>query len=296
MDELENVVVHAPSNGAGDVGPKVAVGVDIGATLAKLAIRDRSGALHFESLPARETELIRERVTGLEPVRVGLTGGGATPLAERLSLACEVHDEFAAWGDGARHLLEGAALVQEGRNLLVSLGTGTSVLLMDGPATVRIGGTALGGGTILGLSAALLGTTDFRSICEAAQRGDRTQVDLVVGDIYRPGEIPLPDDLTAASFGKLASPIAGPGAKDSDNLAAAILGLVGENVGLIAAGLSYASQVQEIVFAGSTLHDNPFLREILSTITTNMGRTPVFLPNADYGGALGALLRCGAER
>lgn len=289
MDELENDVVHEPPKKG-----KRAVGVDIGATLAKLAIRNGSGETNFEAMPAGDIDRVRERITSLDPALVGLTGGGASPLAERLTIACEHHDEFASWGKGSRHLLASENLLSGSRNLLVSLGTGTSILLMDGESTLRIGGTALGGGTILGLSGALLGTTDFDEICAIACRGDRTQVDLVVGDIYRTGEIPLPDDLTAASFGKLAGPIVGPGGKDPENLAAAILGLVGENVGLISAGLSYASQVQEIVFAGSTLRGNELLRSILASITTNMGRTPVFLPHAEFGGALGAMLLCDA--
>lgn len=288
MDELESGVVHTPAKSA-----QATVGVDIGATLAKIAVRNGSGELAFESMPASEIDDVAERVSSLDPDRVGLTGGGASPLAERLTAACELHEEFACWGKGARTLLEAENLLREQRYLLVSLGTGTSVLMIDGDSTVRIGGTALGGGTIMGLSAALLGTTDFAEICALAERGDRTEVDLVVRDIYQPGENPLPGDLTASAFAKLASSKAGPRSKDPENLAAAIVGLVGENVALICGGLSYASQVQEIVFAGSTIRDNETLRNTLTTITTTMGRTPLFLPHAEFGGALGAMMRSG---
>ncbi|MBW2388615.1 MAG: hypothetical protein JRG89_09265 [Deltaproteobacteria bacterium] len=285
MDEAKSGVVHSPPPS----GLK-AVGVDLGATLAKLAIRAPSGELHFESMPAHETERLARRITSLAPEQIGLTGCGAAGFAERLDVPSRRYDEFSSWGAGTRKLVDAEALSGDSRNLLVSLGTGTSVLLMDGDSTVRIGGTALGGGTVVGLASALLGTTDFKEICQLAQRGNRSRVDLVVSDIYRSGEIGLPADLTAASFGKLGLVDGTPGGKEPENLAAAILGLVGENVGLICAGLSYASQVERIIFAGSTLHENRVLCDILSSITTNMGRTPLFLPDGEYGGATGALI------
>ncbi len=272
------------------IGAVVAMGIDLGATLAKLAMRDEEGVLHFEAIPTNELGRILARIENVAPKHIGLTGGGASRVAEHIGSACEQCDEFTAWGAGARQLLETDALAGDTRNLLVSLGTGTSILLMDGENTTRIGGTALGGGTVIGLAGALLGTNEFSEVCRLAQNGNRAEVDLVVSDIYRPGEIALPDELTAAAFGKLGHPAMTPESKHPENLAAAIMGLVGENVGLICAGLSYAAQVQRVVYGGSTLHKNAYLRNVLHSITSNTGRTPVFLPHGEYGGATGALV------
>lgn len=287
MDEVKDTVVHSPA-------PKAlcAMGVDLGATLAKIVFRDSSGQLHFEYLPAPEIDRLEQRILSLEPEHVGLTGGGASRLAELLDIPCQRQDEFSCWGAGARRLLDAEAWSGDSPSLLISLGTGTSVLLMDGDSTTRIGGTAIGGGTILGLANAMLGTNDFEKICALAQAGDRTRVDLMVSDIYRPGEIDLPDDLTAASFGKLGTTSDTSGGKEPENLAAAILGLVGENVGLICGGLSYVSNAEQIVFGGSTLRGNPFLRDVLAARTHDMGRKPLFLPHCEYGGATGALILC----
>jgi type II pantothenate kinase len=290
MDKAEKTAAQSPSQRA----PR-AVGIDLGATLAKITSRDLAGQLHFETLPAEETDRLKLRIESLEPEQVGLTGGGASRLAEMLEIPSRRHDEFASWGAGARQLLEAEAWTGDTPSLLISLGTGTSVMLMDGDSTVRIGGTAIGGGTILGLGSALLGINDFDEICALAQQGDRTHVDLMVSDIYRPGEISLPDNLTAASFGKLGLLSDTPGGKEPKNLAAAILGLVGENVGLICGGLSYVSQAEQIVFGGSTLRGNPFLRDVLAARTHDMGRKPVFLPHCEFGGATGALILCGVE-
>ena len=78
-------------------------------------------------------------------------------------------------------------------------------MLIRGDEVFRIGGTALGGGTLFGLGAALTGSTSFDQVIELASGGDRRNVDLLVSDIYPSGELPLPGDLNAASFAKLAN-------------------------------------------------------------------------------------------
>jgi type II pantothenate kinase len=114
-------------------------------------------------------------------------------------------------------------------------------------------------------------------------------VDLLVSDIYRAGEIPLAGELTAANFGRLALAEAGE-APSREDLAHALMGLVGENVALVCGGLAAAAQVNRVVFGGSTLRGNPALVEVLDTITRALGRTPVFLREGEFAGALGALL------
>ena len=98
------------------------------------------------------------------PARIGLTGGGAPALESRLAggVTPKTVDEFRAWGAGAGVLVREQGGRVEGRYLLVSLGTGTSVLLVEGERVARVGGTALGGGTVVGLGAALHGALTFR--------------------------------------------------------------------------------------------------------------------------------------
>jgi type II pantothenate kinase len=135
----------------------------------------------------------------------------------------------------------------------------------------------------------LLNRSDFSEIAALAESGDRRRVDLLVSDIYRPGEIPLLGELTAASFGKLARPDGEPAKAAPEDLAHAVMGLVGENVALICAGLGAAHQVDRVVFGGSTLRKNRTLREVLQVITSALGPETVFLPDGEFAGALGAL-------
>ena len=269
------------------------VGVDAGATLAKVVLLDPSGAHRTEILPSAPLDAVARRVTEVGAARVGLTGGGAAELARSLGATARTVNEFAAWGAGAGSLLRRQHDPPPERFLLVSLGTGTSVMHVDPHGVRRVGGTALGGGTVVGLGAALLGTADFHRLAELAARGDRRRVDLLVSDIYRAGEFPLVGDLTAASFGRLARP--GRTRPEPEHLAHAVMGLVGENVALICGGLAAATGSGTVVYAGSTLRGNPALRQVLEAVTRALGHTPLFLDEGEFAGAHGALLQA-AER
>jgi type II pantothenate kinase len=263
-----------------------AVGIDSGASLTKVAIRRGGETLH-RVLPAGDVRHAEDLARELAPLRIGLTGGGAAELSRRLGAEAVRVNEFAAWGAGASSLLDAEGREAPRPFLLVSLGTGTSVMLADRLSVNRVGGTALGGGTVMGLGALLLGNASFDEICALAARGDRRHVDMLVSDIYRPGEIALTGDLTAANFGKPS--LRGSHRPRPEDVAAAIMGMVGENVALICAGLAAPHGLHHVVFGGSTLRDNPSLREVLRDITSAFGREPVFLERGEYAGAVGAL-------
>jgi type II pantothenate kinase len=260
-----------------------AVGVDAGASLVKLAARDAEGHSAYRLFPREAIERVAREVESAGPATVGLTGGGAAELARLLPMDTARTDEFAAWRRGAAALLGPDAA--DGRFLLVSLGTGTSVLLIDGAKTTRVGGTALGGGTVVGLGAGLVGTADFDTLAALARRGDRRRVDLLVSEV---GDIPLPGDVTASALAKLARPPETAPREPAD-VAHAVMGLVGENVALVCNALAAAHGVRHVVYAGGTLRDNPALADILCGLTRVLGQRPTLLPDGEFAGALGAL-------
>jgi type II pantothenate kinase len=166
-------------------------------------------------------------------------------------------------------------------------------MLVGAADVVRVGGTALGGGTLAGLASVLVGTADFDAITRLAREGDRRRVDLLVGDIYPNGACPLPAQLNAASFAKLARSPDGP-ARDPRDLAHAIAGLVGENVALICGGLAAAAGVRRIVYGGATLRGNPAVTEILCALAAAHTCEATILRDGEFTGALGALELAGA--
>ena len=114
-----------------------------------------------------------------------LTGVGSAFVDSPLyGLPTDKVDEFIANGLGARHATDIDQLI------VVSMGTGTSFVRISGEKIEHIGGMAIGGGTLQGLSRLLLKTHDFRQIAAIAEKGDVTRVNLQIGDICNR---PLPD-------------------------------------------------------------------------------------------------------
>jgi len=256
------------------------VGIDAGASLWKLA---RAGHPEKEILPAGAVQEVRRRIAAWNPGEVRVTGGGGARLAAALEgIPVRQVSEFDAWARGAAHLAGSAGWALPPRYMLVSLGTGTSMLEI-GDSVHRVGGMALGGGTLLGLARLLCGTGSFAEVTALAARGDRRGVDLLVRDVYPEGGIALPPDLTASNFAKLCS-------REPADLAHALMGLLGENIAIACAAVAHAQDLDTLVFGGSPLEGNPTLEEILRLTVQMMGRESRFLPDGAFCGAVGAAL------
>jgi type II pantothenate kinase len=263
------------------------IGIDAGASLMKLAIRDASGASTFECVRAGDLDAVAGRCAAAG--RLALTGGGAARLARRLDSPAARVAEFEAWGAGAR-VLAAAEGVDPERLLVVSVGTGTSALLATRDDVQRVGGTALGGGTVIGLGAALVGTSDFDALTKLARSGNREKVDLLVRDIYPDETFDLPPQANAASFGKLAHASETTPADRAD----AIMGMVGETIGILASALASAHDVHDVFFGGGALRENPRLSDTTRVMCLVRGFAPLFPRDGAYAGAIGALERSAA--
>jgi type II pantothenate kinase len=271
-----------------------AIGVDSGATLVKICVQDRAQELHFATWHAPASDRILALLDRLSPTRIGLTGCGASAIAPRLDREVATPVEFDAWGQGANSLLAEMGRDTREPYLLVSIGTGTSILRVEGDQVDRTGGTGLGGGTALGLGLALTNCKSHHEFTQLAARGRRGGVDLLISDLYDQSEGPLAAEATAASFGKLARGLGRSQEPESEprpeDLAAAIMGLVAENIALICNAHARITDVKTVVFGGSSLADNPRLVETVRLLTTLHGFEAVVLPQSGHAGAIGAML------
>ena len=62
------------------------IGADVGASLAKVAIRRGGETLRLELAPVDAIERLAREVESLRPQRIGVTGGGAARLADLIRL------------------------------------------------------------------------------------------------------------------------------------------------------------------------------------------------------------------
>ena len=187
-------------------------------------------------------------------------------------------DEFLAIGHGALHLTG----LREA--LVVSLGTGTAFVRAAQSGITHIGGSGVGGGTIVGLASKLLGKSDIDAILALAENGQISNVDLSVSDILG-GSIPsLPPDLTAANFGKIKST-----ASESD-LALGIINMVFQTAGMLAVFAALNDTVRDAVLVGS-LTEFPQAQNIQKSFNPLSGLNFIIPPHSVFATAIGAV--CG---
>jgi type II pantothenate kinase len=145
---------------------------------------------------------------------------------------------------------------------------------------------------MLGLARLLLDTVDPQEIDALAQAGNPSRVDLSLADVVTGPIGSLPADATAVNFGRLGREAVEVNRAD---LAAALVTMVGQVIGLLAIQAARAEQIERLVVIGH-LVDMPSIRRVLEMVG-NYYATQLELPDdAGYATALGALLHAYALR
>ena len=207
-----------------------------------------------------------------------LTGIGAKGVKYIQGCLTTHVDEFIANGLGARF--------DSGLDhmVVVSMGTGTSLVRVDGDDIRHIGGIGMGGGTLLGLSRLLLDTSDIKEICQLADDGNHTHVNLLIQDICK-GQIEgLACFATASLFAKVLQ------RNPSDNdIAAGLVHMVLETIGSAAVLSQLNGGFKDFVLVGglAELNDCQFVFNDLEELYGVNFHIPKYTP---YCTALGAAL------
>lgn len=183
--------------------------------------------------------------------------------------------------------------------LLVTIGTGVSILRVDGPRKhERISGSSIGGGTYWGLIRLLTDVEDFEAVMQLAEKGDPAKVDMMVGDIYGKDskaleKLGLPSDIVASSFGKLVAKEDPASGLKQEDLARALLLMVTNNIGQVAYLNAQLHKTSRIYFVGNFLRGNIISQRRLSYAINYWSKgkmEALFLEHEGYFGALGAFL------
>lgn len=261
------------------------VGIDAGGTLVKVAYTE-NGALHFTKYPIAEMDRVAAWVNGLADGEICITGGGAGVLLSLLDKGAKEMVEFEATHLGVQFLLKRMER-SDAAYLLTNVGTGTSIHYVENNKQERVGGTGIGGGTLVGLSRLLTGVVDYEEMVSLARQGSRDRIDLKVKQIYEGKVPPISGELTASNFGNKIFEVADQLSKEE--LIAAVIGLVGETVSTISVHAAKNCESSTIIYIGSSFFRNPLLKEVVESYTVLRGATPLFLENGEYSGAVGAM-------
>ena len=210
--------------------------------------------------------------------QVMLTGVGAGYIeGDIYGLPTAKTDEFIADGLGAKYD------VDLDRMIVVSMGTGTSMVLCDGDNISRLGGIALGGGTLMGLSRVMLKTSDIHQILDLAERGNLDNIDVQIGDISAHPVTTLPMDATASLFGNAKSD------SKPEDIALGIIWTVLQTIGSATILSSLGSGINDYVMIGR-LTLLPQCRKLFP-ILEDMYNVRFHIPeHSEFSTAIGAAL------
>lgn len=214
--------------------------------------------------------------------QVLMTGVGSSYLSRPIyDLPCGTVPEFKSIGLGGLYL-SGLS-----RAMVVSMGTGTAIVhAKEGQDADYLGGTGVGGGTLIGLSKKMLGIEEISHLADLAKDGDLSSIDLRIGDITKKDtSVGLSDILTASNFGKL-SDIATPA-----DVALGILNMVFETVGMLALFAARSRGVKDIVLTGN-LTGVPYAKTVFASLSSLFDVNFMIPKNAQYATVIGTAL-CG---
>ena len=209
------------------------------------------------------------------------TGTGSSYLEDKFEeIEIIKIDEFNAIAYG------GIVLSKLEKGNIVSIGTGTTIVYSDLEKVERIGGTGLGGGTLVGLGSAILSNvecgdkevTNFKTLIDMAKNGDKSNVDLMIGDISKNNIGNMTSDITAANFAAIQKKA------NKNDYIAALLNMILENIMLI---IKSINNKQPSVFIGTMVADN-YVKDCIKKIAEYTKNEVVFVEDAEYAIVIGA--------
>ena len=273
---------------------KIVIGIDIGGSATKIVGFKTSGRKKELIDPlfvkatdpitsmygalGRFTEENRLELSDIE--RIMITGAGSSFLKTPLySLPCYIIPEFRCIGLG------GLYLCGYKEAIITSMGTGTAIIYAkEGEEPIHLGGTGIGGGTLVGLSKKMLGMDTVEHIEEVAKDGDLKNVDLKIQDITSHDLANgFSDLMTASNFGRL-SDIA-----TKSDIALGIINMVFETVGMISIFAARNYGLKDIVLIGN-LTSVSLGKDVIDVINKMFDMRFVIPKHSQYGTVIGAAL------
>ncbi len=229
----------------------IIIGIDVGGSTTKIVGFDGDRLLDPHMVKATDpiasiygafgkfTSTNNISISNIE--RVMITGAGSSFVDRDIYGLKTVHvNEFSATGRGGLYL---SGLKEA---IIVSMGTGTALVHAGKDGFSHLGGTGVGGGTLIGLSKQLLGMQDVEQIAQLALEGNLANIDLRIEDITELVMSPnLARELTASNFGKMSD------LASKADIAYGIINLVIETVAMMSIFSARQVSVSDIVLTGN---------------------------------------------
>ena len=271
---------------------KEIIGIDVGGSTTKI-VAFRNGKMlspqficaddPLTSLYGAFGKFTTENDIALSDIKKIIMTGVGSSFADKpiYGLPCEKAGEFECVGRGGLYL---SGLDEA---IVISLGTGTALVYAkrdgDVVTTEYLGGTGVGGGTLVGLSKKLLGMESIDHIEELAKSGDLSNIDLKISDISSKGSLFLSSNMTASNFGKL-SDIASGG-----DIALGVINMIYEVAAMLGIFAARNKGIKNIVLTGNLSHLEQ-AKPTFETLNGYFDMNFIIPENSRFATAIGAAL------
>ena len=259
------------------------IGIDIGTSTTKVI--EYENEIIKNKLIVRDgfskeklDEFINKNNISVE--KLVFTGIGASKInKENYTVPTYIIDEFSAIAKG------GLYLTNKEKALVVSVGTGTAFIDVNGNEAKHLGGTGVGAGTLFNICNRMLEVDSFDEIVEFAKIGDVEKIDLRIKDITTE-EIPtLPLDLTLSNFGKFEKD-----AKKED-IVIGLINMIFEVIGMMAVFITSNKDIKDVIFIGN-ITVIPGVKYVLDRIEKVQNIKFIVPENTEFAVVLGAIKSC----
>lgn len=266
------------------------IGIDVGGSTTKIVGFREDGTL-INPMFVRATDPVTsiygafgrftvENAIELKDIsRVMMTGVGSAYVQKNIyGLPCISVSEFTCVGLG------GLYISGLDRAIIISMGTGTALTHATRGGEIRyLGGTGVGGGTLMGISKKLLGLETIESITEFASRGSLDHIDLRIKDITKPGAMAVSSELTAANFGKVSD------TASKEDMALGLINMVFETVAMMGIFAARSYDLTDIVLTGN-LTSIPQAADMFPILSEMLGANFIIPEHAQFATVIGAAL------
>jgi type II pantothenate kinase len=271
------------------------VGIDFGLTNTDVVVMADGAVVQSATLPSERpvtpAHLTRALTTLGRSVsdftRLCVTGGQHRQLPDEMAgVPIAKADEITSIGLGGLCLARRLRPELDAA-LIVSAGSGTAIVAARGERAYHVTGSAVGGGTLLGLCRLLINTADPHEVNRLALAGDANKVDITLVEAVGGAIGRLPADTNAVNFGKPARREWAGAARE--DLAAAAAVLVGQVIAVLAINAARAEQLAPIVMVGH-LMDLSCVRRVVETVAGYYGAQIMIPPTPGLATAIGAVM------
>lgn len=260
------------------------IGIDLGSSATKMINMNEEGQilnkLILNKTHAQEAIKIfmnNQKIDKNNIQKIVLTGVRKDEIEENMFNIDTVKvDEFIAIGTG------GLYLSNRKEGLVVSIGTGTAFVEADNKKFKHIGGTGIGGGTLLNLCKKNGNISSFNEINEAILKGKLDNVDLTIQDVSIKEIKTLPKDTTSANFGKLNEKAT------SEDIIKGIANMIIETIGMMAVFATQKEENKNIIVIGN-IAIMPYTKIVLNKIEKLHNVKFIIPEHAEFATAIGAI-------